>query len=444
MKKTYFPIKAILYRSLQSLITGAIIGTITGLFLRLLTYVIEFSRFLYTSQDVTMKLILALSIIALSILNYIFIKIRPSINGSGIPLIERSIRLKQPIPYLLDVPLIILNTAFAFFVGFPLGSEGPSVSIGAKIAQGTNDLFKTDDVDNLGIGSGTGFGCTFFSPLSGVIYTFEESLHRFNIKLFYRALIASFAACGMIYLIHPHRFFSIGNVDFLTSSQIILILFVFATALLAAFVFSTLIVILTDFFTKYRDNFFVKLRSFLYFAIILMIGLYYYSYIGSGQSIIDTIIDQESFLFVASLLFFRIVITSLFGSGSVSGGLVIPTMAIGALIGQLANIIGHQYFGVSFNQYGFLVLLSMCMMFAFVNKCPLTSICLFCSYMFTSKGDLFIFHSSTIWGIVFILMGFLVAKIFNRKDLYHELNSIYDKYEGNRRGAFISIPTNIF
>ncbi len=444
MKKIHFSFRIILHRSLQSLITGAIIGTIIGLFLRALSYVTECSQYLYTSSDIKMKFVLALGIIVASILSYVFIKLRPSINGSGIPLIERSIRHKQPVPYLLDVPLTILNTAIAFFVGFPLGSEGPSVSIGAKIAQGTNDLFKTDDADNLGIGSGTGFGCVFFSPLSGIIYTFEESLHHFDIKVLYRAVITSFAACGMIYLIHPHRFFSFGNVDFLSSSQTLLILFVFAVTLLAAFIFSKFIVILTEFFTKHRDNLVVKIRSFFYFAIILSIGIHYYSAIGSGQSIIDTIMNQQSFIFVIGMLCFRIIATSIVGSGSVTGGLVIPTMAIGALIGQLANIIGHQYLDLTYNQYGFLVLLSMCMMFAFVNKCPLTGMCLFCSYMFTNRGDLFILHASTIWAIVFILLGHLVTRIFNRKDLYHELNSIYDKYEGDTRGVFVSIPTNIF
>ncbi len=420
--------KLIVKRCFSSFVGGIIIGTIIGLFLKALSLISEASKYFYTSENQIEKLVMILLCLSFSFVCYLLIKIRPSINSSGVPLIERDIQENRRTPYVLDIPFMIINTAITFFAALPLGSEGPCVTLGGKIMQLTDDMFKDDDnSSSIAIGSGVGFSCAFLSPLSGFIYIFEESLHKFKPSIIYRAIFTLLGAFLMIYLINPHRFFNIENIELLNDTQTLLILILFVLNILVAIIFTKLLTYLNDKFTHYKNNIFVKYRHFLYFLIILIIGFHYFNYIGSGQIIIDTIINNQVITSLICLLIFRIIMTSFYGSGSVSGGLVIPIMCIGAIVGQITNTIGAYYFNLSYNQYGFLILLSMCMLFSYINKCPLTSIALFASYLYSNNISIFSF--SSLWGVIFIICGTLLLNIFNKKDLYHQLIDIQIKYE---------------
>ena len=166
-------VKNYLLLLLQTVICGAIIGAVVGLYQLAISLMVSISKFMYGHEMLVVVLIMVAISIGLAFINDLLLKFAPGIDGSGIPNIELGIRGKKKIDWKKEIVLMFVNSCVSTLAGFPLGSEGPSVVMGGKISKMTQDISKLEDKDSIAMACGTGFGCAFLSPLAGLCYIFE-------------------------------------------------------------------------------------------------------------------------------------------------------------------------------------------------------------------------------------------------------------------------------
>lgn len=403
------------------LLIGIIIGTIVGLYELGMKYIQLISTNLYSNQNVINIIIIVICTLIFSIANYFIIKLCPQIDGSGVPMLELGIRNLKPINYKFDVIGMIINSYISSFVGFPLGSEGPSVVISGKLSKLVCDLTKTDSNDIVPIASGIGFGCAFLSPISGFIYIFEEMLHQFNFKILLHAIFIILGAFCTTFFINKHHLLNLNTLLIPSFDTFYVLIFITIANVLIGFLFVKFIIILKDYFNKHKASIFVKYRGFLYFIIIMILNFFLLKYMGSGGTIMGSNVISNSLIIVSSIFLLRFILTIISGTGSVTGGLVVPTMTIGYLIGQIIGVIFNKTLNLSTDYIQIYSLISACMLFAIVTKTPLTASSLLISTILRlSNYNIVTTFKITLLPIVFIFISLYLYKFFKLENLYDE------------------------
>jgi CIC family chloride channel protein len=124
----------------------------------------------------------------------------PHASGSGIPHVEMVLRKEAPLaPYIL-LPVKFVGGVLAIGSGMALGREGPSVQMGASIAQFVGTVFRRSWPDLrvlMAAGAGAGLATAFNSPIAGAVFVLEELVQRFEHRMAIAALAASATAIAV-------------------------------------------------------------------------------------------------------------------------------------------------------------------------------------------------------------------------------------------------------
>ena len=107
----------------------------------------------------------------------------PHASGSGIPHVEAVLRGEvQPAPLSL-LPVKFCGGILAIGSGLALGREGPTVQMGASIAGFAARVCRLGVADGrvlLAAGAGAGLATAFNAPVAGIVFVFEELVHKFE------------------------------------------------------------------------------------------------------------------------------------------------------------------------------------------------------------------------------------------------------------------------
>ena len=81
------------------------------------------------------------------------------------------------------VPVKFVGGVLAIGSGLALGREGPSVQMGATIANSIGRMFRRDWADCrllLAAGAGAGLATAFNAPMAGAVFVLEELVRQFE------------------------------------------------------------------------------------------------------------------------------------------------------------------------------------------------------------------------------------------------------------------------
>lgn len=409
---------------LQAVVTGGLIGIVVGLYQLGIQKVGAWSAWMYSSRNAWIICLMVVLIAGLAVLNDLILRFNPSLDGSGIPLMELGIRHRRPIDWKREILLMIANSYISTFAGFPLGSEGPSVVIAGKLGKMTRDITSVGDDDQIAMACGTGFGCAFLSPLAGLCYIFEESLHKFHPELILRSALMILSAFCTTSFINHHHLLEVKDIVLPNVSQyyIFLLLIVFNAGFGMAFVKA--LVGLKKLLQKKGNTKVLKWRGYAFFAVVMVLNFVCLSYMGSGSSTVASISATDSLWVLGGIFLLRFCLTVLTGSGKVTGGLVVPMMTLGAILGEISVGICHALFGLDIAIAPVIVLVSMCMMFGVVTKTPFTSVALIYSALAYSSGDYL--HALILLpvSIVSVFLAFYISKWCRVDCLYEQLMEV--------------------
>lgn len=426
MKKRYSYVKNII---LPCLIFSSLVGILTSIVVFLFKFisskVINFSSYLYSylNGNKIYLLIAIPCVILLSFISYIIYKKCKTTRGGGIPTaigILRGVFSFKWIPTFIGT---FISSLITFFVGVPLGNEGPSVMLGTSLGRGITDKCakknKAWDRYIMTGGATSGFAVATNAPISGIFFALEEAHQRFS------PMIIMTACCSVMFgMVTSQVISSLTNIDLtlfsslqvnkLEISKIWVSLLMGIVMGLFSVLFSKMYTLSNIVVKKIKMHKFIKIM--LIFLLTFLIGFISLDFIGTGHDLIKNIFNIETtpiWYILILILLFRSIMTLLSNNEGITGGLFIPTLTLGAIVSCLVslllvrlNLIGETY-------YSSLIAIGISCAIGGMIKTPITAIIFSVEALNSINNITFI--------IVAVAISYIITEIFKVKSFNEQV-----------------------
>jgi len=331
------------------LIASIITGLISGFFISFYSLLITFLTYFFFMGD-PIKTIPTLPVwylylvptVAIFIVNYI-VTLDPNVKEYGLNEVADSIVANRMRLSLKTVFLKIFASALSLSSGFAVGTEGPSASIGAMVAYHVHKWFKLPSMlvkMMISIGASSGIAAIFVSPVTGIAFAVEIIAYQFIKQYIGYLILASFVSFSIgIYFLDPIVFLHSQGRGFSFDLLVPHILFIpFITAFVYFYLFlkkRVLSFIDLEIFiklTRYRNYIFALIGGGVIGTILLIEPHAAFS----GHQLVLSLINSKEMIPVAvifTILVLRIIATTVSIYANAVGGIFLPLMSIGALIG---------------------------------------------------------------------------------------------------------------
>ncbi len=345
-------------------------------------------------------------------------KIAPSAAGSGMSEVK-AVLAQVPMPLNLQIALVkLVSATLVLASGMPLGREGPTVQIGAALANQLSRWFPTSPDHRrqlIAAGAGAGLAAAFDAPIAGVLFVVEELLQETSGITLGTAILASFIGavvariCGThsldlnLHLVTPNTSFFASEIPFYLLLGILAGLggVLFNRGILAGLNFNRR-------FLKISLPWRVGLAGLLTGLALVALPPVFRDNAGLRELLLTGNANWPLVTLVFCIQFLLILVT--YSSGA-PGGLLVPTLALGAALGYLIGMWEHQWLGLSLATTYARV--GMGAFFCAVARVPITAV-------------IIVFEMTTDFNLVLPLMivsvtAYLVAEIVEEGSLYDKL-----------------------
>ncbi len=278
------------------------------------------------------------------------------------------------------LPLVNLIVQFmgalvALLSGFSIGREGPAVHMGAGAGSILGQKLKLPD-NTLralaGCGSAAAISASFNTPMAGVIFAMEVIMREYSLGSFIPVMTASVAAALMSQMMYgPEPAFIVPAIPMvsLTELGVVVLAACFIGLLAAIFIKLNLWVSLK------RQGSFVG-PIMLAGLLMGISGVIVPEVMGIGYETINAILEGQVFdiSFLLGLVFVKLCITAVVIGLGIPGGVIGPSLFIGAAAGAMLGIIGARYLHTPDISTVYHALIGMVAMMAAVLQAPLAAL----------------------------------------------------------------------
>ena len=298
-------------------------------------------------------------------------------KGHGVPEVMEAVALRGGRIRRRVALATIVASGVTIGCGGSVGREGPIVQIGSSIGSTLGQFLKVSPLRRrtlVGCGAAAGIAATFNAPIAGVLFAAEVILGDFGLATFSPIVLSSVTATT----ISRHYFGDFPAFIIPTYKLVSLWEFFFYPLLgVAAGLIAVLFII-----TLYKsEDLFEALRIPDYLKPALgglMLGallLVWPHVFGVGYGAINlSLKNQLTGLLLFSLIFVKIIATSVtVGSGG-SGGIFAPSLFIGAMTGGFFGWGVHEFFPLVTADSGAYALVAMGAVVAATTHAPITAI----------------------------------------------------------------------
>jgi chloride channel protein, CIC family len=301
-------------------------------------------------------------------------------EASGIPDVERQLRvgrIENPLPIVM---VKFIGGILAIGGGLVLGREGPTVQMGSGIGDLIGRAFRRSDKECrllLAAGAGAGLATAFNAPIAGAIFVLEELTGRFEVAVTATTLGASASAIcvSRVFLGQSPDFQvpALGFLDFgvFSVSLVIGILMGFLGVAYNRCILSALK--LSSRFTQFRG----ALRAAVIGALVGVVGWFMPLLIGAGDLLTQDIFNGKIlFGALACGFLLHFVLGPVSYATRAPGGLFAPMLTVGAQAGTLFFMLcGHLFPYLNATSQHFAII-GIAAFFASVVRAPITGIIL--------------------------------------------------------------------
>lgn len=369
-----------------------LVGFLAGLFAVLFQFCIEyFSQYISVQTQgfsFSYKLLLMPLITALGglIAGIMVCKYCPDGGGSGIPLVKYSLSKLTNRIRLRSVVTKFFAGIVGIGSGLSLGREGPSVHLGAGAGTLVSKMLNHKGILKhklIAAGSGAALAATFNSPIAAAVFVFEELLHVFTSAMLFPVLLATVTAATIArFFLGNHFAFVIPATQMPISSENIIVFVILGiVAGYAGVGFSKYIQLNINLFKciKIPSCFKPALAGF----IVGLVGVFIPFLLGPGNEAINSLLNGEiTISYIVLILLLKFILTPLcFGSGA-AGGLFLPTIMIGAMLGGLTSFIFNNFLSIQIDPT-VVILVGMGAFLTAVVRTPITAVII----VFEMTGD---------------------------------------------------------
>ncbi len=448
---------------------GAFSGIICVAFRYIVSQVTSLRPILFNhSNRITTHLCVFLSIYAALLVTRILLVKFPKISGSGLPQTQALMYGRR----VYNKPFIYLVVKFiggilSLCSGLSLGREGTSVQMGSLTGYIAGNLLNVKNGWKrhlIGAGAGAGVAAAFTAPLSSSILIME-SLQKLTISTTLSCTLLAGAVAGIIAkFITPYNIYdAIPVTTPQTELWILIIVYISMGIFFALFgkLFSRMLLRGKQFYSKARMKLLSKERTagiivevFILATATWLMGLFFTEMIGGDQSflvkesVIKSFLKSDvlnsptitSLVNLAILLLVTTVIwsfTVLSHSSGFPGGIFLPMMTVGGLLGKLFYdtmilIIGEGVIGSELS--GYFILLGMSSFFISVMGTPITGFILISEM----TGHYETFFPALITGTAVYIFTQII-KVEPLNDMLYNFMIGQDKMEPERTIIYIDV-----
>lgn len=304
----------------------------------------------------------------------------PVASGSGIPHVEVVLEGKlPPAPFRL-LPVKFAGGALAIGSGFALGREGPTVQMGASLADLIGTICRITWVDRrilIAAGAGAGLATAFNAPIAGAIFVLEELVRRFEPRTAMVALGASATAISVSRVILGDTpDFNVEGLAYAEAGARPLFLVLGLLLGLFAVLYNRTLLATIAFVDGFKSMP-AEIRAAVIGAGIGALAFYYPGLVGGGDPLTQHALNGlDPLWLLPALILLRLILGSLSYAAGTPGGLFAPMLVLGAQAGLAFGLVCQWAFpGLAIQPVGFAVV-GMAALFTGVVRAPLTGIIL--------------------------------------------------------------------
>lgn len=300
----------------------------------------------------------------------------PEAKGDGVPQVMYAVnrqggKIRARVGWMKAVA-----SALTLGSGGSAGREGPIVQMGASLGSTIGRLRKLPEAyikTMAAAGAGAGISAAFNAPLAGVFFALEVILVEFTAQAFsmvvLSSVIASFVARG---LSGNESYFFVPSHDLHQGIELVLYGVLGVLAALTAQIFIW-------FLQKYEtafENLQVPpwLKPAIGGLLVGVIAFWFPQVMGSSHGVVEMALENELAVWLAGILIVAKMTATSFSLGSGgSGGVFMPSLAIGAMLGGwFGGVMGLIFPNIA--SPGAYALVGMGAVFAAMTHAPMTAI----------------------------------------------------------------------
>lgn len=288
----------------------------------------------------------------------------------GTNLILESTNRDSKVPLRL-MPLIIASTILTHLFGGSAGREGAALQVGGCIGSNLGELFRFNDEDKrvtVLCGMSAVFSAMFGTPVAATVFSMEVvRVGTLQYSAFVPCILGAVIAQYMAQIMGAHdAIYTVELVYDIDPATLIKIVILGVICGVVAMLFCVLMHKASHFMKHYFSNAYVRIVVGACIIILLSTVLGTRDYNGAGTNIIELALSEKViwYAFALKMLYTAISI----GSGF-KGGEIVPTLFIGATLGNMLSPILGLPLGLS-------SAVGMIAVFCGAVNAPLTSILL--------------------------------------------------------------------
>lgn len=428
---------------MNGLLIGLIVGLVVSVFRLAIEYGLRLTIFVYqTMHKMPWLLIpwLIISILLALLLGRMAHK-NPSIQGSGIPQIEGQLAGSYEEKWWPVLWRKFIGGILSIGTGLFLGREGPSIQLGATVGQGVAEIGHVGQINrrvSIASGAAAGLSAAFNAPIASTLFILEEVYHNFSPLVWLSALVSALTA-NFVSL----NFFGLTPVLHIAYSQSLplsqyghLIILGIILGLFGRLYQMTLLR-LPQWFGKMK---FVRPEWYpvIPFVLVILIGWFWPDTLGGGNSLIIQIAQHNPSIGIfVGLLLLRFIFSMISYGSNLPGGIFLPILTIGAIIGGLYGQVMVSLGFLNANLVSNFIIYAMAGYFAGIVKAPFTAILLITEMV----GSL----SHLMPLAVVSLVAFIVVDLLSGSPIYESLlNKLIKRTSIISKRQVSTISTTIF
>ncbi|MDR1778767.1 MAG: ClC family H(+)/Cl(-) exchange transporter [Clostridiales Family XIII bacterium] len=303
----------------------------------------------------------------------------PLISGSGIPQVKAILAGYLKDRWYTTLLCKFAGGALAILSGLSLGREGPSIQIGACVADGIGRRISRSQTERkvlIAGGASAGLAAAFNAPLAGVLFAFEEIFQYLSPVMLLATSISAVASDYVSRLIlgtAPIFRMPLEETLPLSAYWTLLVLGGFLGLAGALYNF-TLISVSREYKKRFKAR--PLLRPVPIFLLTVIPGLCFPYILCGGHAALTKLSVETGLLFLLALLVLKFLFSVVSFASGVPGGIFFPLLIIGALLGGVFAKIAALLPGVDNELFLNFVILSMAGFFAAVVRAPITGVVL--------------------------------------------------------------------
>ena len=303
----------------------------------------------------------------------------PGARGSGVNQTKAALYIYNGYISFKTVVGKFIASAIAIGSGHSLGPEDPSLQIGAGVASIVARKLRLSRQSLrlfAPIGAAAGLAAAFNAPISAILFVIEEVIGYWSAAVLGSVVLAAISSVSVARIFWGSApMFRIPSVTLRDPRELTAYAVLGVFGGLSAFVFARALGTLRPRLRAMSAN----AQLFQPAMAGLLVGLIGYfgmpQVMGPGYEVMDQALHgQFTWQFLAALVVFKMLATTLSFSSGTPGGMFAPTLFIGTMLGAAVGTVEHTVLPHASGAVGSYALVGMGVLFAGFLRAPLTSV----------------------------------------------------------------------